>query len=77
MRLGRAVLVPGKIAAALELVFGERIDQVRVIEYSLFARLHACNHATTRRRRMIGTEQETHRALHPGAHRRQLQIGTT
>jgi hypothetical protein len=52
MRLGRAVLVPGKIAAALELVFGERIDQVRVIEYSLLARLHACNHATTRRRRI-------------------------
>src|SRR5579862_7565811 len=52
MKLGRAVHVPETIAAALELVFGERIDQVRVIEYSLFARLHACNHATTRRRRI-------------------------
>jgi len=52
MKLGRTVHVPEAIAAALELVFGERIDQVRVIEHSLFARLHACNHATTRRRRI-------------------------
>jgi len=52
MKLGRTARVPETIAAALELVFGERIDQVRVIEYSLFARLHACNHATTRRRRI-------------------------
>ena len=52
MKLGRTVHVPETIAAALELVFGERIDQVRVIEYSLLARLHACNHATTRRRRI-------------------------
>ena len=52
MKLGRTVRVPETIAAALELVFGERIDQVRVIEYSVFARLHACNHATTRRRRI-------------------------
>ena len=52
MKLGRAVHVPETISAALELVFGERIGQVRVIEYSLFARLHACNHATTRRRRI-------------------------
>jgi hypothetical protein len=50
MKLGRTVHVPETIAAALELVFGERIDQVRVVEHSLFARLHACNHATTRRR---------------------------
>jgi hypothetical protein len=52
MKLGRTVRVPETVAAALELVFGARIDQVRVIEYSLFARLHACNHATTRRRRI-------------------------
>jgi hypothetical protein len=52
MKLGRTVRVPETIAAALELVFGERIEHVRVIEYSLFARLHACNHATTRRRRI-------------------------
>ena len=60
MKLGRTVHVPETIAAALELVFGERIDQVRVIEYSLFARLHACNHATTRRRRiyLIGSGTE-------------------
>jgi hypothetical protein len=52
MKLGRTAHVPETIAAALELVVGERIDQVRVIEHSLFARLHACNHATTRRRRI-------------------------
>lgn len=52
MKLGRRVRVPETIAAALELVFGESIAQVRVIEYSLFARLHACNHATTRRQRI-------------------------
>src|SRR5215472_11035981 len=52
MKLGRTVHVPETIAAALELVFGERIDQVRIIEHSLFARLHVCNHATTRRRRI-------------------------
>jgi len=52
MKLGRTVRVPETTAAALELVFGEHIDQVRVTEHSLFARLHACNHATTRRRRI-------------------------
>jgi hypothetical protein len=52
MKLGRTVRVPETIAAALELVFGEHIDRVRVIEHSLFARLHGANHATTRRRRI-------------------------
>jgi hypothetical protein len=52
MKLGHTVRVPKTIAAALELVFGERIDPVRVIEHSLFARLHGANHATTRRRRI-------------------------
>jgi hypothetical protein len=52
MKIGREVPVPDAVRAALELLFGERIDQVRVIEYSPFARLHGCNHATTRRRRI-------------------------
>jgi hypothetical protein len=44
--------VPDAVCAALELLFGEPIGQVQVIEYSLFARLHVSNNATTRRRRI-------------------------
>jgi hypothetical protein len=44
--------VPDAVGATLELLFGERISHVRVIEYSLFARLHVSNNATTRRRRI-------------------------
>jgi hypothetical protein len=52
MRFGRSVPVPDTVGAALELLFAERIGHVRVIEYSLFARLHVSNNATTRRRRI-------------------------
>ena len=52
MLFGRSIPVPDAVGAALELLFGERIGQVRVIEYSLYARLHGCNSATTRRRRI-------------------------
>jgi Domain of unknown function (DUF4157) len=52
MKIGRSVPVPEAVHAALETIFGERIGHVRVIEYSLFARLHGCNNATTRRRRI-------------------------
>jgi hypothetical protein len=52
MRFGHSVLVPDAVRAALEALFGERIDHVRIIEHSLFARLHGCNNATTRRRRI-------------------------
>jgi hypothetical protein len=52
MRFGHPVLVPDAVRAALEALFGERIDHVRIIEHSLFARLHGCNNATTRRRRI-------------------------
>ncbi|HEY0340987.1 MAG TPA: DUF4157 domain-containing protein [Steroidobacteraceae bacterium] len=48
----RSAPVPDEVRAALELVFGERIDHVRIIEHSLFARLHGSNNATTRRRRI-------------------------
>jgi hypothetical protein len=44
--------MPEAVGAALELLFGESIGHVRVIEYSLFARLHVSNNATTRRRRI-------------------------
>jgi hypothetical protein len=49
---GRAVPVPEAIGASLELVFGERVDHVEVIEHSLFVRLHRRAVATTRRRRI-------------------------
>ena len=52
MLLGRPVPVPAAVTAALENVLHERVDYVRVVEHSLFARVHACDHATTRRRRI-------------------------
>lgn len=52
MRIGRAIPVPEAVGASLELLFGESIDQVRVIEHSLFVRLHGRAIATTRRRRI-------------------------
>jgi hypothetical protein len=52
MRFGHPVPVPEAVRAALELLLGEPIDHVRLIEHSLFARLHGCNNATTRRRRI-------------------------
>src|SRR3984957_16571350 len=48
MLFGRSIPVPEAVGAALELLFGESIGHVRVIEYSLFARLHVTNNATTR-----------------------------
>jgi hypothetical protein len=52
MLFGRSIPVPEAVGAALELLFGESIGHVRVIECSLFARLHVSNNATTRRRRI-------------------------
>ena len=52
MLFGRAVPAPPAVRAALETVLGEGIDHVRVIEHSRFARLHSCDYATTRRRRI-------------------------
>ena len=50
--MGRSIPVPETVEAALEVLFGEPIDQVRVIEHSLFVRLHGRAVATTRRRRI-------------------------
>ena len=50
--MGRRVAVPPNVQAALESVFGVGVAQVRVIENSLFARLHMRATATTRRRRI-------------------------
>jgi hypothetical protein len=52
MKIGRVVPVPEAVRVALELLLGERIGAVQVIEYSLYARLHRSNNATTRRRRI-------------------------
>ena len=48
---GRRVHVPVEIEAPLTAVFGEAVRGVRIIEHSLFARLHGAV-ATTRRRRI-------------------------
>jgi hypothetical protein len=49
---GRPVDVPPAVAASLEETFGASVQQVRVVEHSLFVRLHGPAVATTRRRRI-------------------------
>ena len=48
----RAVRVPETVTAALEKLLGGKVRDVRVIEHSLYARLHFGATATTRRRRI-------------------------
>jgi hypothetical protein len=50
--IGRAVNLPATVSASLEALFGTPVDHVRIIENSLFARLHGRAVATTRRRRI-------------------------
>jgi len=54
------VTLPGSLRVALEAVLGESVSHVRVIEHSLYARLHPRTIATTRRRRIYlrGSAQE-------------------
>ncbi len=52
VRLGRAVTLPDPLRAALQPVLGEAVARVRIVEYSLYARLHPRAMATTRRRRI-------------------------
>lgn len=52
MKVGRKVPLPGSLRTALEAVLGESVSHVRVIEHSLYARLHPRAIATTRRRRI-------------------------
>jgi Domain of unknown function (DUF4157) len=52
VKIGRSVALPGSLSTALEAVLGESVSHVRVIEYSLYARLHRRAIATTRRRRI-------------------------
>jgi hypothetical protein len=49
-RLGKSVHPPPNVRASLKAFFGDAIDQVRIIEHSLFARLHLRAVATTRKR---------------------------
>ncbi len=44
--------VPARVGAALGQLFGEGVDQVRIVEHSPFVRLHGRAVATTRRRRI-------------------------
>ena len=44
---------PEPFLSALHAIFGEPVDHVRVIEHSLYARLHVGARATTRRNRIL------------------------
>ena len=44
---------PELLRSALQEIFGEAVDHVRVIEHSLYARLHLGARATTRRNRIL------------------------
>ena len=59
MRAGRTAAIPTAVRGALEQLLGERIGDVKVIEYSWFARLHGA-FATTRLRRiyLAGSAEE-------------------
>jgi hypothetical protein len=50
-----AASVPQHVRQALEQILGERIDEVKVVERSWFARLHPRVRATTRRERIYLT----------------------
>lgn len=48
--IGHAVTLPDPLQAALQAVLGVAVSRVRIVEYSLYARLHPRAIATTRRR---------------------------
>jgi hypothetical protein len=50
--MGRRVPIPESVRIALATFFGDDVARVKVIEHSLFARLHWNALATTRRRRI-------------------------
>lgn len=60
MKIGRNVALPSSLLAALEAVLGESVSRVRIVEHSLYVRLHPRAVATTRRRRIYlrGSAQE-------------------
>ena len=45
--------MPGRLRGALEALFGERVDDVEIVERSWHARLHVGARATTRRNRIL------------------------
>jgi hypothetical protein len=49
MLIGRSVRLPYPVGAALEQLFGQRVEHVRIVEHSLYVRLHGRAVATTRR----------------------------
>ena len=51
--IGRRYVLPQAVAAALEQVFEEPVDNVIVIEHSRYARLHRGMTATTRPNRIL------------------------
>lgn len=53
MKFSRTHVPPQPLRAALHGIFGEPVDHVRVIEHSLYARLHFGARATTRRNRIL------------------------
>ncbi len=46
-------VMPQRDRAALEALFGERVDEVEIVENSWYARLHFGASATTRRNRIL------------------------
>lgn len=50
---GCRAIIPPSVATALHDIFGEPVDHVRVIENSLYARMHFGARATTRRGRIL------------------------
>jgi len=51
--LGHRSIMPAYVATALRDIFGEPVDHIRVIENSLYARMHLGARATTRRGRIL------------------------
>lgn len=51
--LGNRCSAPLIIAAGLRDIFGEPVEHVRVIEHSIYARMHVGARATTRRNRIL------------------------
>jgi hypothetical protein len=52
LKVGREAALPDALRRALEAVLGEPVSQVRIVEHSLYARLHPRAIAATRRRRI-------------------------
>ena len=52
-RRSRSQPIPEPLRTALQEIFGEPVDRVRVIERSFYARLHFGARATTRRNRIL------------------------